>query len=269
MLQVSKKIISYLKYIFLCIKQNIISSFANKKSFFVQVIMMFINNFVWLLVWIILFNKSGDNINGVTLNDILYLWSLPVISFGFVFFCFGGVEDLSYNIAKGNLDVYLTQPKFSLIGLLTCRCKVSAMGDILYGLVLGLFATNFNILNYIFLIILAILSSIILISIIAMFHMISFWAGNISRFANIYTNSVLITLTIYPEKMYNSFTRVLIYTIAPVFYCTFLPISICTSFSIIKLLVFLSLCIVFLLLTSIVYQKGLQKYESGNTFNLK
>ncbi len=269
MLQVFKKLSSYIKYILLCIKQNIISSFANKKSFFIQSIMMFINNFVWLLVWIILFDKSGDNINGVTLNDILYLWSLPVISFGIVFFCFGGVEDLSYNINKGNLDVYLTQPKFSLIGLLTSSCKVSAIGDIIYGLVLGLFATNFNILNYIFLVILAILSSIILLSIISMVHMISFWAGNIARFANIYTNSVLITLTIYPEKMYNSFTKILIYTVAPVFYCTFLPVSICASFSLLKFLIFLGLCVMFLFLTSFVYKKGLERYESGNGFNLK
>lgn len=269
MLQVYKKLFSYLNYMFLCIKQNVISSFANKKSFIVQTVMMFINNFVWLLVWLVLFDKAGDNINGVTLKDILYLWSLPVISFGIVFFCFGGVEDLSHNIAKGNLDVYLTQPKFSLIGLLTSNCKVSALGDILYGLVLGLFATNFNILDYIFLIILAIFASSILLSIIAMVHMISFWAVNIARFANIYTNSVLITLTIYPEKMYNTFTKVLIYTIAPVFYCTFLPISIGTSFNIIKLLIFLTLCVIFLLLTSIVYKNGLKRYESGNGFNLR
>ena len=128
----------------MCVVYNVKQSVNNKKSFIIQTIAMFINNFVFIFFWQILFNNKGGNINGITMADILYLWSIPTIGFGIAFFCFGGIETLCQDIINCNLDLYLTRPKNSLISTLTSRSILSAMGDLLFGIVCGIFAVNFN-----------------------------------------------------------------------------------------------------------------------------
>lgn len=264
MLMVFKKIKSYLIYMFICIKFNLKSSYSNKKSFYIQAVSMFINNFVWLLFWSILFANKGDNINGVVMNDILYLWSIPVIGFGLSLFCFGGVEDLSFNIANGNLDNYLCRPKHSLISILTSKCRLSAVGDILYGLLMGLFAVNFNPLKYLFLILISIVAGVGISAIWVLVRSLAFWFGNITKAADVYSMSLLITLTIYPEKMFNGFIKFLMYTAVPAIYIAQFPVRLVQNFSF-KNLGIEILAIGFLVsLAILVYNKGLKKYEGGN-----
>ena len=142
MLRVFKGFISMLKYLWLCICYNIRSNISNKKSFIIQTVAMFINNFVFLLFWSILFSNKGGSINGVGMADIMYLWSIPTIGYGIVFFCFGGVETLCKDIVDGNMDIYLTKPKNGLISQLTSRSVLSAMGDLIFGAVIGFIAVH-------------------------------------------------------------------------------------------------------------------------------
>lgn len=269
MLTLFKKIYTYIKYICICVKQNVSSSVSNKTSFIFQTLMMALNNCTWLIIWLVLFNKNDGNINGIVLKDILYLWSIPTIAYGLSYFCFGGTEYLAQNISQGNLDLYLTQPKYSLIGLITSRCKLSAMGDVVYGLVIGLFATNFNLLDYLFLLLVSIIATITITSIVILVYLTAFWFGDTTNLGTTYINSLLINLTIYPEKVYGSFVKVLIYTVIPAFYCAHLPIKVCTEFSIPTLLFFIGISIFFVVTAVLVYNRGLKRYESGNGFNLK
>ena len=62
---VFNSIISTLKYLFMCVGYNVKQSVNNKKSFIIQTIAMFINNFVFIFFWQILFNNKGGNINGI------------------------------------------------------------------------------------------------------------------------------------------------------------------------------------------------------------
>jgi len=157
----SKNIFCFLKYLAYCINCNVAQAISNKKSFVIQTFFMFINNVVWLAFWFILFyNSEGGSINNVTLNDIIYLWSAPTISYGLCFFLFGGVEDLSYKVANKEIDNELSKPKHSLISLITSNAKLSAMGDLIYGLVLGIFAVGFNPLRYIWLIFVSLIGGI-------------------------------------------------------------------------------------------------------------
>lgn len=264
MLTVFKNLKSYFVYIFTCLKCNIKSSYSNKKSFYIQTISMFVNNCVWLVFWLILFNNKGGNINGVVLNDILYLWSVPVIGFGICFLLFGGVEYLSADIANSNIDHYICKPKHSLISILTSKSRLSAMGDIIYGLVMGLFAVGFNPLKYLMLILLGILTGIGFIAISVIIRSLAFYFGNITKAGDVYIMSLLLTLTIYPEKMFSGVIKLLMYTAVPAMYIAQIPVRIAKDFDL-KLLLIELLVISFLTITAFfVYNKGLKKYESGN-----
>ena len=152
MLKVFKDCIATLKYLGLSVAYNIKSNVSNRKSFIIQTVAMFINNFVFLIFWKILFSNKGGDINGVGMNDIMYLWSIPTIGFGIVFFCFGGIETLVNDIIEGTMDIYITKPKNSLISQLTSRSVLSAMGDLLFGLFIGFIAVQGNIFKFILII---------------------------------------------------------------------------------------------------------------------
>ncbi len=255
-----KEIQSITKYIMYCIKCNVSQAISNKKSFIIQTLFMFLNNFIWLAFWYILFYNSDGNINGVTINDIILLWSAPTISYGLCFFLFGGVEDLSYKIANKEIDNDLTKPKHSLISLVTSSAKLSAMGDLLYGAFLGIFAVNFNPVKYICLIIVSIIGAVGFLGITILVNSFSFWLGDISRTTRTYTHSILLTLTIYPKEMFPGIIKILMYTILPAMYVAHIPIMLIKDFNLIILLFEIIIVVLIMILAVITYNKGLKKY---------
>ena len=82
MLMEAKNIMNNFKFFMNATYCSVKSAMEYKMSFFIQSIFMFINNGFWLLFWAIIFNANGSNINGVNMDTMLYLWSIPVISFG-------------------------------------------------------------------------------------------------------------------------------------------------------------------------------------------
>lgn len=261
MLTVFKEIKSTISYFFTCVVANVKDAFSNKKSAITQAISMFLNNFIWLAFWFILFYNTEDgNINGTTLNDILYLWSIPTISFGLCFFLFGGVEELSYKIANNDIDVLLTKPKHSLIPLITSSSKMSALGDTMYGLFIGLFAVNFNMLKYIEAIIIGVIGAVGFLGLCILIHSLSFFFGDLSKTARTYTITLLITFTIYPESMFKGFLKVIMYTLIPAMYIAHIPIAIVKSFSLKLLIIEILAITVIMALALFTYQKGLRKY---------
>lgn len=264
MLTVFKNITQNLKYLLLCIKYNIKESVSNKKSFVIQTITMFINNFVFILFWQILFSNSGGSIKGTTIQDILFLWSIPTIGYGITLFCFGGVQTLCEDISNGNLDIYLAKPKHSLISILTSKSDLAAMGDTLFGIVCGVIAVKFNPLKIIAILVLGIISALLTVSVLTSIRLLAFWLGNISNAANKYTNSLFITLTIYPEQMFPKIVKFLMYTVIPAGYVAHIPVKLMKTFSFSGIVILLVSTIFFITLMFTLYSKGLKRYESGN-----
>lgn len=264
MLTVFKNVISNIKYLLMCIAFNVKESVSNKKSFIIQTIAMFINNSVFLLFWQVLFNNKGGSINGINIQDILYLWSIPTMGYGIAFFCFGGINTLCKDIADGNLDIYLTKPKNSLISTLTSSSVLSAMGDFLFGLVCGVIAVKLSPLKTLLLLVLSLLSGILTVSILTCVRLLGFWLGDISNTAHKYTHSLFITLTIYPEEMFPGVIKLLMYTAIPAAYVAHVPVKLMKIFSLDMFIILLAATVFFVALMTFLYNKGLKKYESGN-----
>ena len=264
MLMVFNNMFSTLRYLWLCVRYNVKESVSNKKSFIIQTVAMFINNFVFVFFWQILLSNKGGSINGVRIQDILYLWSIPTIGYGIAFFCFGGIDTLCRDIVDGNLDIYLTKPKNSLISVLTSGSILSAMGDLLFGIVVGIFAVRFNPLKILGILSLGLIAGVLTTSILTCVRLLSFWLGDINNAAQKYTHSLFITLTIYPEKMFPGVIRFVMYTAIPAAYVAHVPVKLMKEFSFVGLIVMLIAAVFFVSLMFFLYNKGLKKYESGN-----
>ena len=266
MLTVAK---NYFRFMKESIKCNLKSILEYKKSFAIQTIFMIVNNFFFLIFWIVVFARNGGEIEGLTFNDILYFWSLPVISYGVAFFFFGGITKLGKYILEGSLDTYLTQPKNILVNVMVSGMDFNAFGDLVYGSVMGLFAVNFDMGRYVILWILGAIGGIFYICTEAIIRLLTVKIGSTDNIEHIYINTLLITFATYPEVIYGNFAKSLMYTIIPSAYIAFIPIKYVQTLNLKYLLILLTAVCLIVTITFIFSKQMLKKYESGNNISMR
>ncbi len=266
MLTVAK---NYFRFMKESIKCNLKSILEYKKSFAIQTIFMIANNFFFLVFWIVVFAGNGGKIEGLTFNDVLYFWSLPVISYGVAFFFFGGIRNLGQHILEGSLDTYLTQPKNVLMNVMVSGMDFNAFGDLVYGSVMGLFAVNFDMSRYAILLILGVLGSVFYICAEAIIRLFTIKIGSTDNIEHIYINTLMINFSTYPEVIYGNVVKSLIYTVIPSAYIAFVPIKFVQTLNLKYLLVLLTAMCVIVTITFTLSKQMLKSYESGNNISMR
>lgn len=266
MLTEAKNLFRFLK---MNIKCNLLAAMEYKKSFLIQSIFMFINNAFFLVFWFIVFDVNDGSVNGIEMQDILYLWSLPTMAYGIAYFVFGGVYNLGKYLIEGTLDMFLVQPKNIILNVATSQSSFSAFGDLVYGMVVGIIAVQGDILKYILLIAISFIAAIFYVCTETIIRLLAVWIGNTDNIEHVYTNSLLINFSTYPEAIYGSFTKFLIYTIIPSAYIAFIPIKFVTTLNFSYFVILIAMAALYIGLTALICQKALKKYESGNGIGLR
>ena len=122
------------KLMLVSVKYALMREMLNKVTFFSNIIFMILNNASFIIQWVILYSIK-DNVGGYSFNQVMILWALASFSFGISHFFFKRAYNLSSIIMNGSLDNYLVQPKNVLLSSITSDIDVSAIGDIIYGLI--------------------------------------------------------------------------------------------------------------------------------------
>lgn len=250
-----------LKIIVLSLKYFLMREALNKVSFITNILFMILNNACFIIQWIILYSVK-DNIGGYTLNMVLLLWALAASTYGFAHLFFEKAFDLSDTINTGKLDSYLVQPRNILLSISTSDIKVSAIGDLIYSLIM-LFIYGFNIKLFILFIIFTITGGLILVSISVIYNSLSFWFNKSDFIADI-INDLMIYPSTYPEGIFKGISKVLLYTIVPVGLVNYIPLTILTEFNLKLLLIVIVFTIVMIVLAFTIFNKGLKEYSSSN-----
>ena len=259
---------NYFKYIKRALKCNLKSIVEYKTSFILQTVFMFVNNGFFLIFWNIVFNINNNQQNGIEMKEIYYLWSISTISYGIVYLLFGGISNIGKNIITGGLDSFLTQPKNVFINIATSKCDFSACGDLLYGLLIGILATNsfwgyLEILGY------SLLGSIIYISTMTIIRSLATFIGDTDNIAEKYEHTFLINFSVYPEKIFGKTVKFLLYTLIPAGYIVHLPIKLIKEFSIAKFAIIILAIVIYAIISILIFKEALKRYESGNSMALK
>lgn len=249
------------KIMLLSVKYNIIKHMANPVSFVLNIILMMLNNSAFIVQWIILFSlKDSFGIYGI--KEVCLLWGLSAACYGVSRIVFGGAFKIPDLIENGKLDSFLVLPKNTLLSVLSSHTEISAIGDLLYGIIVALIF--FHKPHEIALIILfIILGSIIETAFAVILNSLAFKYIRVSDF----TNSVLgmfTTFSVYPETVFNKALRVLFYTIIPVGIATYLPLNTILEFNIYNIIIITLFTVAIVLFADISFKKGLRKYTSSN-----
>lgn len=250
-----------LKLMLYYIKFNIQSTMEYRFSFLSQVIGMMLNNSAFLFFWWVLFNKIGS-IGGASFKDVMNLWSVSCTGFGIAFILFGNLRNVTKMIVEGQLDSYLLQPKNCLINILCSKTNLSAWGDFFFGIVIFILFNGFSLKFFMFLFF-CITAALFMTAFIVSFHSLSFYVGSLQSLTDLVTE-IVITFSIYPEGIFGGAIKFIFYSVIPVAFVTYMPVSILSSFNIYKLLLIIGVLILWLIIAYAAFYKGLKRYSSGN-----
>ena len=255
-----------IKVSLLSIKYGLQREMLNKVTFFSNIIFMILNNAAFLVQWLIIFSLK-DNIGGYGIKQVILLWGLASGTFGFAHFFFKEAFNLSEDINTGKLDNYLIQPKNVLLSLITSSVEVSAIGDLLYAYIM-LFLYGITLKNFILFTFFCIVGGIIMVCLTVITASLSFWFGKVELLSHT-LNTFITSFSTYPEGIFKGFIKVIFYTLIPIGFISYLPVNILTTFHYTKILIVLGVTLLSIILTFIVFYKGLKKYSSSNLMNVR
>lgn len=206
--------------------------------------------------------KICDDVRGYSFNQILLLWGMAASTYGFAHFFFKRSFSLSDTITNGKLDNYLVQPKNVLLASITSDVEVSALGDMLYGLIM-LCISGFTIEKLFLFALFTICGGIVIVDIAVILASLSFWFGRADMIADT-GNGLMINFATYPDGIFKGITKVLLFTLIPIGITTYIPIWVMTKFNLNFTILIILVSIIVTVITFIVFYKGLHKYSSSN-----
>lgn len=250
-----------IKIMILSTKYSLMREMLNKVTFFSNIIFMLLNNASFIIQWVVLFSLK-DSLGGYSLKEVILLWGMAASTFGISRFFFNSAFKLSDTITNGKLDAFLVLPKDVLLSVITTDISVSALGDILYGYIM-LIIYGITIKNFFTFTILSICGGLIVTSISIIFSSLSFYINKADLVSDT-ANSLMVNFATYPDGIFKGITKVILYTIVPVGISTYLPLKTIIDFNIYNFFIIIVLCIVFVTLAYVIFNRGLRKYSSSN-----
>ena len=257
------RVVNLVKLAFHYFRFNLSAGMSYRGSFLIQVFGMALNNSVFIVFWLILFDKVGGDIEGYGFNDVMFLWALAASGFGTAQVFFGNGHHISRIIYSGELDVYLLQPKSIAVNLVSSRMVVSGWGDIVYGVILFLATQSLSWYSILLFLLFSVLMALVVTALRLMYHSLTFFLGNAESLAQL-ASEMVISFMIYPGSIFKGPTVWILHSIVPAALIGHMPAALIKDFKLELLLILLAADTVLILVSLAVFRKGLRVYESGN-----
>lgn len=246
---------------------NLAGAMEFRLSFLLTAGMMMINNIVWIVFWGLYFNRF-QVLNGWELHDVMMLWAVSAGGFGLMATFFGNASRIANIIATGQLDVYLAQPKPVLLHVLISRMSVSAIGDVLFAmLVFAIFGDKSAAGIAKFGLALAI-ATVIFIFFTVIVNCLAFWLGN-TEGLSIQLFNALLTFTTYPTSIFKSWGKLVLFAVIPAGFISYLPIGLLREIDLPFLAGALAVSALLAAGGTLLFYRGLKRYASGNMMTLR
>lgn len=250
----------------LSIKYALVRELLNKATFLSNIFFMILNNSCMIVQWIVLFSIK-DNMGGYTFKQILLLWGIAAGTYGVSRFFFKKAFNLSETINSGKLDAYIVQPKNILLSTITTDIEVSAIGDMLFSLIVY-FIYGFHISTFILYLFFCVTGGIMLTAISVILNSLSFWFQNADMVSDV-GNSLMTNFATYPDGIFKGMTKWLLFTLVPVGIASYIPVKVLIEFHPYLLMINIGVCLLLIVLAYIIFYKGLKRYSSSNLMSAR
>jgi ABC-2 type transport system permease protein len=241
---------------------NLKSAAEYRVNFIAQVLGMLLNNAAFIYFWKVLIARAGK-VAGYSFEDIMFLWAVAASAFGLAHVVFGNVRRLGALVMSGGLDVFLLQPKNVLVNAALARTEVSAWGDLLYGIVLIAVTASPGPLRWLLFALFVSAGSILYASTFVRMESLYFFMGNAQGLSRSFLE-IILSSTLYPDRIYPAAVRALFYSIIPAGYIVFMPLKAFRALDVPTALISVLAAAAYAGLAFLAFGAGLKRYESGN-----
>ncbi len=239
---------------------------AFRLSFLVKIIAMIIRQGLYIVTWGFFFNKYVS-INGWGFHQTIAMFGIISFGIGFVELFFHGLREIPFLIENNQLDNYITQPKNILLNVALSKGNISAISEIIYGLLL-LFASGYLISEFVLIIFILPLSVFFIFSLYLYLSSIGFFIKNSQGFIRelYYNANVIIS---QPSSAYKTFFKIFTLTIFPIAYLNYFPVEFLITHQIKNIFLAYIGSLLFLIFACLFFYKGLKRYESNSIISQK
>ena len=167
------------------------------------------------------------SLNSWQMRDVVILYGVGASTFAFQAILFGHSFALARTIAEGGLDYYLVLPRRPLWHVLISRSSASAWGDLLFGLVAYAWAVGGEARKLLLFPFFLVCGGLVSTAYGVLAGSLAFFWGNSESFPPVRCAAQLLTLPgHFPRRR-----AVLLYTVVPAGFVTYLPVRMVRHFT--------------------------------------
>jgi ABC-2 type transport system permease protein len=256
-----------LKFLFAVWKTNLLSAMEYRVAFISQIVGMMLNDFIYFTVWIIFFDRFKE-VRSWGINDMYITYGVLASAFGLVAMLFGNAFTLSEIINQGRLDYYLSFPRPVLLHTISSRMISSGMGDFTYGIISYALSGQQTWDGFLRFVLATLLAASVFASFLILVQSLAFWLGVMSNLTSLAV-SALITFGIYPITLFDSYAKVILFTLIPAAFMGAVPAEFVRAFTWQSLAQLLVGAVIFLCLAVAMFRLGIRRYESGSAIQVE
>lgn len=244
---------------------NLRNAYVLRTSFWIGVVSMVLNNLTFFAIWLLFMNATGP-INGWTSVDVIGMIGVSTFCFGVCHSFFYGVKELPEFVVKGTFDSVLLAPVSSFVKLAGLSFSVTAYGDLLMGISIMIFYgfyLKFTLVVWLLFIMAALSGCVIFICFRLLISLIVFFVYD-GELLSTQMMDIFMRPGLYPGGIFPYKLKVFLLTAIPILITSAMPIDIIKSESITLLIASICVAGIWVIITKIMYQFAIKRYESGN-----
>lgn len=235
-------------------------AWANRRGFWAQVVMMVVNDGVWVVFWLLFFDRVGA-VRGWDIGGVLLLQAVLTTTGGIVLGVFANARAVGRLAADGGLDAALALPVPTLPYLLVRRVDAVNLGDLLFGVVLFAAAGRPTPERIgVFLLGVA-TGTAVLAGFLIVTGSAAFFAGR-NDLGELGVHAMLL-FAAYPVDVFTGTTRILLYTVVPSAFVAAVPARLLQSFDLGVAATMTGVAVFSAVAAWAAFTAGLRRYTSG------
>lgn len=249
---------------------NVRAAMSNRIAFSLQVGGMALNDCAFVAVWLLFFHVLGS-VNGWGGIESIGLLGFATASFGLAFGFFGGSPYIHRYVEDGSMDGFLLSPRNIYWRLITSRCDIAALGDVVFGMIM---LTVYLVLSHgtwvqALLMIGMLIPAAMITSSFSMFsQMLAFYVMDSSNIAMSVFKSFL-SPSLYPAGLFPSATKFVFTFVIPATVVGGLQIEMLQGGGWPVFVTIWAIALAWLILSVLVFRISVRRYESGNAIGLR
>ena len=236
---------------------------AKPAALVVQMLVMMINDFVWVVFWVLFFDRVGT-LGGWDRDSILLLQAVLTTAGGLSLGLFANARRIGAMAVGGDLDAVLALPVAPLPFVLLRRIEPVNLGDLVFGIGLFLIACDPTPARSLAFVLVVLASTVLLTGFLVLTGALAFFIGR-SESGELGFHGMLL-LGAYPVDLFAGAIRLVLFTVVPAAFVSAVPARLIEEFDPGRAVALGSASAAFAVAATVTFTLGLRRYTSGSVW---